>query len=107
MKCLYFHDNPADSKLSHGLIVYWVLIKRCSGEIIYIEFSSSLSVEVHIFELFTFESICVTLFDSHLREHLFLPLVASLVNWRDWIDRGVSIPSYPHLQINLFRATHV
>ena len=103
---LYFHVNPADCKLFHGLTVYWVLIKRRSGEIVYIELSSSLSVEVHIFELFTFESICVTLFDSHLREHLSIPLV-SFVNWRDWIDRGVSIPPHPHLQINLFRATHV
>ena len=69
MTFLYFHVNLADCKLFHGLSVYWVLIKRRSGEIVYIEFSSSLSVEVHIFGLFTSESICVIIFDSHLREH--------------------------------------
>ena len=82
MICLYFHVNPADCKLFYGLAVHWVLVKRRSGEIIYIDISSSLSVEVHI-ELFTFESICVTLFDSHLRKHLSLPLVSSFVNWKD------------------------
>ena len=82
MICLYFHVNPADSKLFHGLAVHWVLVKRRFGEIIYIDISSSLSVGVHI-ELFTFESISVTLFDLHLRKHLSLPLVSSFVNWRD------------------------